>query len=258
MAKIKTTNGPSMVKVWIAAGVAFALVAAVLIAYQLGRSDSDPEAAPDPTTPTGSASTDPDEQQPLLEVANYQDWEVQPDRIAALPEATGEVAGLPTDFPQTELGAVAYVIAVFESTSTTDEKKLEDAVAAYYSDEERLGQTQAQSVEDLRLHWATAIDSTDLPQDAEIRSTTYGFAVTSANDAVFVSRAYTVQLAAGDEVVEENLAETVGVVWKSGRWEIALQSEADLAWVPNAPSLAAPGTTAFNAEGWTAIERGER
>lgn len=260
MAKIKTTHGSgNMVKIWIAIGVTFALVAAVLIAYQLGRGTSDTEADPAPSTRTEPANSTDGEQREPLEVANYSDWEVEPDRYAVLPSAETSVDGLPVGFPETELGAVAYVVAAHEATATHQVTDLERAVAAYYSNEERFGQSASQSVAQLEATWqeAAAEQGAD---GAEIQSTVYGFSVVTSGEVVYVSKAYTIQFGGGDRSysISENLAETVGVRWLDGRWEFALQDEGDPSIFDSAPTQADPGTSDFNLAGWTAIERDGR
>lgn len=253
MAKIKTTSGPGrMVRIWIVAGTLFALVAAVLIAYQLGRGTSDTSEDRDATTErTGdqNAASSPQLTPPVDE------WEVAPAEQLSLPASTTSDAGWPVGYPQSPAGGAAFAIAATEATATRDKAELTEVASAYFATSE---DEASEVAEQLSTRWENvALVSGD---DTEVAVEVYGVSTTVDEqdpDVLYVALLYRVRAETDKDSFEADAGEMLALRWSEGRWRTG-EATVPTSVSQAAPAAAGPGTAEFNQQGWAAIERSEQ
>ncbi|MFF2542889.1 hypothetical protein ACFVUY_10000 [Kitasatospora sp. NPDC058063] len=190
----------------------------------------------------------------------------EPDRWLAVPRGTSTLNGHKVAFPHSTDGAIGMLVAcsgfdIEGSTTLVDEQlafyRAYTAAADQTSDrEQRIRQGAART--DAHVRAAMGLpESGPLPAGAWVRTSMVGFKLIQAGpDAVTAhlllrnawkpsgSRPESISYAVG----------TIGVVWREGDWRLDPSGGASPA-PETVPEIAAPGDTAFNTQGWTAIRQ---
>jgi hypothetical protein len=230
------------------------------VALRGGGEDSTPVSAKDGTKPSATGSAIPGYAAPP-------DW-TDPGDWVALPKASSTDAhGSPVGYPHSVEGAVAAAAAtqttsVEGETSNSDEQKriyLSYVAAADQDPDkaEKLAQKTAEG--DRQLAQDSGVQpGQPLPPGAYLRSRVVGFKIISKSaDQVTMWLLIRGVQKTGETAQEKGHYARVstGLQWVDGDWKLTgtsmRVSNQDTGETP--PQIAAPGDTAFNAAGWTAI-----
>jgi hypothetical protein len=249
--------------VW-AAGIAGATVLA-LTGYAMfsgddGGSDDQGKGGASPTA-SGSSSPTATYQAP-------QDW-TEPERWAALPRGKRtDSRGSAVGYPHTTEGAAAMLAAANATDIEAEKSNVDEQLRIYYSFVSKTDQSSdnAEQIElqalqtDKSLHKEMSVAAGQpLPSGAYIRSNVVGFKVIkeSANEVSVWLLSRVVQK--NGETAKEKASYTRvinGAVWENGDWKLSgkvTQDALAAAQQESQPTMVAPGDTAFNSAGWTAI-----
>ncbi|MFI1769249.1 hypothetical protein ACH41H_45500 [Streptomyces sp. NPDC020800] len=256
-------RGTNIKSIWAAGGFAVAVLTLSGCAMFNGGDDNSHQAGEGGESPSAGGSAGP---KPSYTVPG--DW-TEPLRWAALPKgARTDRYGSEVGFPHTELGAEAMLAAanntaVEDSTSLVDEQL---SIFRPYISKDAQTEQNAERVElaagqtDKELHRKFGLKpGSDLPPGAYVRNTVIGFkGIAKADDEVSAWLLARVTEKAS-ETAKESVTYTrtvVGIDWENGDWKLsgtvtsrAMQETEG----QTRPQMVAPGDTAFNQAGWTAI-----
>jgi hypothetical protein len=176
----------------------------------------------------------------------------------AAPSAYHGTAGFPVRFPHTELGAASAAAAALEGAWTLDAEQAMAAAELYAPPAQReLVREGARSVaEGWRKTLGLPVDG-ELPAGAVMRISTTGVQWRArSGDEVHVSLLVQLSATRGGGVADPTFSSSYAMNLLMA-WQPDLRG-GDWANIPDprpvaVPAVAAPGTSAFTAAGWTAI-----
>ncbi|MGW0785914.1 hypothetical protein [Streptomyces sp. NPDC002913] len=182
---------------------------------------------------------------------------VAPTQYVKLPDGAEKVGELPTKFPRTPEGATAMLVASARNAWSFDAARVEAGILAYASADYR--DSMAASAEDGALgnrEFAGVPTTGELPAGATLNAWPIGVQWSEADTGTVNALVLLRVTSAPKEGAEPKITIVVSpaqAVWEAGDWKVMPTNPAE-----NLPDPVDVGTAKFNADGWKAIQEGDR
>ncbi|MGW1839633.1 hypothetical protein [Streptomyces sp. NPDC002067] len=232
------------------------VLGAVVIGLVAGNASSSEDKQDAGKASHPSASADP---APTETADDGDSGYVAPVTWVKLPDGAKKVNGYPVQFPHTEEGAMAMLVASSRNSFSWDPKKVEENIRTYALDEYRdqMATAAGQGAQGVREHTGMPA-SGPLPKGATLTAWPIGVQWT-AKDSDHVTGFVLVRLTTtpgtGKKPKTELFSLPCAATWDNGDWRVQPTSPDD---TPQAPEPADLGADAFNSNGWRAIQEGDR
>ncbi|MEV0012713.1 hypothetical protein [Streptomyces sp. NPDC047973] len=227
--------------------VLFLVAALVVIATRDGGSDNNGKGSPSAVSSPSPTPTLPEDDGGYVAPAQY----------VKLPDGAEKVGDLPIKFPRTPEGATAMLVASARNAWAFDAAKVKAGILAYASADYR--DSMAASAEDGAIgnrEFAGVPSTGELPAGATLNAWPIGVQWSEADSGTVDALVLLRVTSAPKEGAEPKITIVVSpaqAVWEAGDWKVMPTSPAT-----NLPDPVDVGTAKFNADGWKAIQEGDR
>ena len=186
--------------------------------------------------------------------------ETAPEDGVVIPTGANQVDGYPTQFPRTDLGAVALQVEVAKAQLGFDYDRAVTVAGLYANPEDRaVFEERARNAVALRRQQARVPKEGDVPAPASYAVTPVAYTLEELDTGYYaVNLLSYVTLTTADGAVEDGLyAGTQLVRWLHGDWRLVQGSPTDIRYLLESgqPRAAAPDTADFRRAGWKRIDQ---